>query len=305
MTTECLLARLDDGPQLAHEPADLRGLVGAEDGAHVGQASQLVQQPTAEVDAVELRHAGRMGEGEGGQERGEQGALAAPGRSRDRQMTGPPGEVQQQRLLRLLEWPVDDPQRNPQPCGIAGPRWRRWRPGRAEHLAERDGRGERRQPDAMGPVPSAGERRHRGDHRLQVAARRHRIGRRALGQSACGRTAGTGGGGGPPGRQVGRRVRGWAADRVEGQDHGGRRPPTGGGGRLDGRRRHEQAGEGLAGAAVDLEQTVARGWRQMVGVSRPEDGPGLRGAEGAEADPVAQVAVEPAEAALLEALRRQ
>ncbi len=56
---------------------------------------------------------------------------------------------------------------------------------------------------------------------------------------------------------------------------------------MHGRRRHEQAGEGLAGTAVDLEQAVARRWRQMVGVSCPEDGRGLRGAEGAEADPVA------------------
>jgi hypothetical protein len=43
----------------------------------------------------------------------------------------------------------------------------------------------------------------------------------------------------------------------------------------------------------------------VVGVGDAEDGRGLGGAEGPEADPEAEVAVQAAEAALVEALGRQ
>ncbi|HEX8135911.1 MAG TPA: hypothetical protein VF880_21075, partial [Actinomycetes bacterium] len=65
---------------------------------------------------------------------------------------------------------------------------------------------------------------------------------------------------------------------------------------------HQRGGEPLGRGGVDLEQGGARGGRQVVGLGRAEHGRGLGGAEGAQADPVAQVAVQAAQAALVEAL---
>ena len=63
----------------------------------------------------------------------------------------------------------------------------------------------------------------------------------------------------------------------------------------------EQRGWG----GVDLEEGAPWGRRQVVGIGDPEDGGGLGGAEGPEADPEAEVAVEAAQAALVEALGGQ
>ena len=56
---------------------------------------------------------------------------------------------------------------------------------------------------------------------------------------------------------------------------------------------------------VRLEVAQARDGRQLVGVRHADDRAGLAGGEGAQADPVGQVRLEPAQPALLEPLRRQ
>jgi hypothetical protein len=61
-------------------------------------------------------------------------------------------------------------------------------------------------------------------------------------------------------------------------------------------------GEADGWAGVDLEERRPRGGWQVEGVGNAEDGGGLGGAEGPEADPEAEVAVEAAQAALVEAL---
>src|SRR5918995_1202880 len=61
-------------------------------------------------------------------------------------------------------------------------------------------------------------------------------------------------------------------------------------------------GEGNGRGRVHLDEGGAGGRGQVVGVGDAEDGGGLGGAEGAEADPEAEVALEAAQTALVEAL---
>jgi hypothetical protein len=62
-------------------------------------------------------------------------------------------------------------------------------------------------------------------------------------------------------------------------------------------------GEAHRGVGVDLQQGAARGWGEVVGVGGAEDGGRVGGAEGAQADPVAQVAVQAVEAGFVQPLR--
>src|SRR5215218_5073073 len=71
-----------------------------------------------------------------------------------------------------------------------------------------------------------------------------------------------------------------------------------------GRRRRGRRRTGRVGG-VDLQEGAPRGRGQVVGVGDPEDDGGLGGAEGPEADPEAEVAVEAAQATLVEALGGQ
>ncbi len=58
-------------------------------------------------------------------------------------------------------------------------------------------------------------------------------------------------------------------------------------------------------ARAELEDAGTRDVRQFVGVRNTDRGPGLRRGEGAQTDPVRQVGLQTAQAALLQALRRQ
>jgi hypothetical protein len=263
-----------------------------------------VQQSSAEVDAIQLDVVRSVRHREARDDRGEEGALAAPRRPGDRQVPSPSREVQDQRGLGLGERLVDDAHRHPQPARLAGTAtvvWRTWgatvvrrtrgailvrrtrgatwsQPaGLLEHLVEEDHRGKRRQPDPV--CASVGGRPGGRDDRGQLLGGGGTVG---LGEVSV----------------VSR-----AADRVEGQDE---RRVAGYGWSTD-RRRHrppldDQTLEGLAGAIVDPQEAVARSGRQVKGVRDAEHGGGLGGTEGPKADPVAEVTVQPSEPALLEAL---
>jgi hypothetical protein len=196
-----------------------------------------------------------------------------------------------------------------------------------EHLVQRDRGRQRREPDLVhGPSRTRALRGQGGHRHLHVAAG---TGRRAGGvqvvgdQDRPGRKAGTApqdrrrGRASPLGRDHrGRRAGGcavavWAgretrrgrrcvlgggAERVEGDDRGRARLQVARKGA------HQGRPEAVVDGAVDLEPAEAGRGREPVGVGRSEHGQRLGGAEGAQADAVAEVAVEAADAALVEPL---
>ena len=133
------------------------GLPGAAHGAEVRQAAQSMEEPAAEVDRVGLHLVGRMGGGQGGHDRAEQRALPGPRRPDHRQVPGSARQVQDQRLLDLLERPVDHPDRHPEPSGRRG----------LEQRAEVDLGGQWRKPHLMDRLASPDEA---ADQELEVGA---------------------------------------------------------------------------------------------------------------------------------------
>ena len=205
-------------------------------------------------------------------ERAQQRALARLRRADDAEVPRGALEVQHERLGALLARDIDDADRGAQPGG--GPRALPER-GRRGDIAEREAGRQRLAPDLMD-----GARRGR-----RAAARRSCAGRRSQRWR-------------PRARR--RRAVGSARARRERHDDARRR-----------RRAHrprlgdERRAEALVDARVDLQEPEPGLGRQHVGVGRTDHAAALGRAERPQADAVAQVALEAAQPALVEALARE
>ncbi len=90
------------------------GVVPAGDAADVREPAQRGECAAAEVQAVELHFARGVGEGEGGHQGAQQGALAALRAAGDADVAAGGREVRHQQVADLLERPVDDAHRHRQ-----------------------------------------------------------------------------------------------------------------------------------------------------------------------------------------------
>gem|GEM_PF-4444121 len=180
----------------------------------------------------------------------------------------------------LLQRPVDHAERHPQPAG-AGPAGGDQAPlriglGRAEEEVEADPGGQGRNPDLVHLV---GRVLEPVDEDVE-----HRRALRVLGADVAVSVPG----------------------RFDGGDGGERRRPGGldpVGGRGPVGARDQRGPEALPDRGVDLEVAHAGDGRELVGVGDTEDRAALDGGEGAQTDPVGEVALQPPQPALLQALR--
>ncbi len=252
------------------------------DAADVRQPGERGERPAAEVQAVELDVARGVGEGERGDQGAHQGRLAGLGSARDADVAARAGEVGDQFVTALVEGAVDDTDGDGEelPAGHAG---------RGQQEVERRGLVQRRQPHLVGGrtralqlVDGHGEQAGAGGVPL-LFLRRVRFGLR-------------GGVGQRPGRHPARLERHHLAGDHRLPDRGTYHPvPAGDVGGLE-------PGES---ADVVLQQSAARLRGQLVGVRDTEHAPALHRREGAQRDPVGQMALQLADAALVQALRGQ
>ena len=245
----------------------------------MGGPGERAEQPAPEVDRIELGLGGGVTPGKRGDERTQDGALARAGRSHDRQVASRAREVQLKRIRALLGRAIDRPEWHAEalPARLRLPE----RPA-FEDRVERLGGRQRRQPDLMHGRGLAVCDDEAVDDDLELGAallaahdRRGRV-----------RGAPSGAAGGVEGahlsRSIDRRLGGLAV-----------------------RGRGERGAELNIGGGIDLQVAEPRQEGQQVGVRGVEDHLGLRCRVGPQAHPVAQVALEAAQAALIQPLRRE
>jgi hypothetical protein len=132
-----------DRPQLPHQAVHPLAVGPAADSADVRQLGERVQAAAAQVDRVDLNVARVVGEGEPGDQRGQQGGLARPGRADQRQVAAAAVEVDREGDLRLLARAVGQAERDRQPARSARPHRRG---ARVQDRVQRQGRGQRVEP---------------------------------------------------------------------------------------------------------------------------------------------------------------
>ncbi len=289
---EVPLPVVDDRLDLGHRAAHDVGLGAGRDARHVRERGQRRERAAAEVEHVELHLERGVRQGERGDHRAQHSALAGPRGADHGHVARRAAQLHGEVLPPLLQRPVDRAERDGEGAGGA-PAGGHETEARVHdevghELVERAGHDQRRQPHlvrgralALHPLHGDVERRARllgvgrddlgrRGQRLDAAEHRCRGERLQPGQPRPGRGAA---------------VRAAAA--------GLRRARHVRGAELDHRRR------------VRLEVAHARDGRQRVRVGDAQHGAGLGGGERAQADPVGQVRLEPAEPALLQALRGQ
>ena len=285
---EVRLAPVHDAGHLGHDPPDDVRLGAGADAGDVRQPGERGEGAAAEVQDEDLRLLGRGGQRHAGDDGAQQRALAAARTADHRDVPAGAGEVDGQGVAALLAGPVDGAERHHQPAQPAPVRGDQAELGVlgevAHQLVEGVGHVERRQPDLVG-------RRSLADHVLDG-----HVEERLLLALVDGPLDHLG--------LVVDRVDGLHLGDGEGQDAlhvaalvaayprpaGGRRP--GDVRRLEPEHRRR----------VGLEVAQARHRRQLVGIGHAEHRAGLLGAERAQADPVGQVGLEAAQAALLQPL---
>ncbi|SCE55516.1 hypothetical protein GA0115252_163611, partial [Streptomyces sp. DfronAA-171] len=278
VAAEDLLARGERGAHLGDGTGRALVVGAARDAADVRQAGERGEAAPCEVEAVERDVVRGVDEGEGEGEGAQQGRLAGLRAADDREVAARAGQVHVPGLLPLSRGVVEDADGHPQRAFGA----RQAEPfGRglqgAGRLVERDRVRQGRQPDAA-------------DGRCGGELVDHDAEQPGPGRGRRG--GGPGLGGRLRARERARPVRQYARSRVLlALAHRALVTP-----------RHIRGFEAFVRGRVDLQVAEARERREVEGVGGVEDGAGLLGGEGAQAEAVGEVGVESLQAPALDAL---
>ena len=290
VVAEVGLAAVHDALDLGHHPADHVGLGTGRDPGDVGEPGERRERAAAEVEHEELRLQRGGDQRHARHDAAQERALARPRPADDGHVTGRAGEVERHGVAALLARAVDGAERDDQAGDVApllGDQAQVRVLGQVRHqLVERVGDVQRRQPHLVRLGTLADHLGHRdveqrGLLALLLGRRGHHLG--GLGVHGLERL------------HLGDREGEDAADRAAlvAGDAGPARRRAGDVRRLEPQQRR----------LVGLEVAQARHGGQLVGVGDAEHRARLAGGEGAQADPVGQVRLQPPQAALLEPLR--